>query len=83
MKTMDVDGSDETGDVNRLNTFRVFMHADLKNGLSFSIGSSSRIFVSTPYEFMEKRRGDEEETICGSGNTKSRAECVKAWLDRP
>ena len=35
------------------------------------------------YEFMEKRRGDEEETICGSGNTKSRAECVKAWLDRP
>ena len=30
MKTIDVDGSDETGDVNRLNTFRVFMHADLK-----------------------------------------------------
>ena len=82
MKTMDVDGSDETGDVNRLNTFRVFMHADLKKWKFFYWFLFPSVMFA-PYEFMEKRRGDEEETICGSGNTKSRAECVKAWLDRP
>ena len=34
-------------------------------------------------QYVEKRSGDEEETLCGNENTKRREECMKSWLDKP
>jgi len=77
MRTMDADEV-----INRLNTFRVFMHADLKKWKFFYWFLFPSVMFA-PYEFVEKRSGDEEETLCGSASAKSRAECVKLWLDEP
>ena len=77
MKTMDADVV-----VNRLNTFRVFMHADLKKWKFFYWFFFPSVMFA-PYEFVEKRSGDEEETLCGNESKKSREECMKSWLDKP